>query len=236
MEAIKFVEDLSYELSSKKNNCEICICPPFTALRSVKNIIDTDKLEFTLGAQNMHWEEAGAFTGEISPLMLTSLKVDYVIIGHSERREYFAETNETVNKKVEAAFKHGLKPIICIGESLKIRETGKAEDFVLGQLVECLNGIAAKNTMDITVAYEPIWAIGTGKTATSADAEEMCSAIRDKISHLYNPQIAGMVRIQYGGSVKPHNIGELMSMPDIDGALVGGASLKVKDFAAIVNY
>ncbi len=236
MEAIKFVEDLSYELGSKKINCEICICPPFTALRSVKNVIDTDKLEFSLGAQNMYWEESGAFTGEISPTMLAALRVDYVIIGHSERREYFAETNEMVNKKVEAAFRHGLKPIMCIGESLATRESGKAEDFVLGQLVECLNGITAKNIMDITIAYEPIWAIGTGKTATTSDAEEMCGAIRKKISQLYNQQIADLVRVQYGGSVKPHNISEIMSMPDIDGALVGGASLKVKDFAAILDY
>lgn len=236
MEAIRFIEDLSYELGNKKNDCEVCICPPFTALRSVKNIIDTDKLEFSLGAQNMYWEEAGAFTGEISPVMLSALKIDYVIIGHSERREFFAETNQSVNKKAAAAFRHGLKPILCIGESLEIRESGKEKDFVLGQLVECLEGIAAKNIMDVTIAYEPIWAIGTGKTATSSDAEEMCGAIRGRVSQLYNQQVADMVRIQYGGSVKPHNITELMSMPDIDGALVGGASLQVKDFAAIVNY
>jgi triosephosphate isomerase len=236
MEAIKFVEDLSYELGSKKIDCEVCICPPFTALRSVKNIIETDNLEFALGAQNMYWEESGAFTGEISPAMLAELKVDYVIVGHSERREYFAETNEMVNKKVKAAFRFGLKPIVCIGESLETRESGKAEDFVLGQLVECLNEIPAKNTIDTTIAYEPIWAIGTGKTATAADAEDMCSAIRKKIGDLYNQQIADMVRIQYGGSVKPHNISEIMSMPDIDGALVGGASIKVKDFATILDY
>lgn len=236
MEAIRFIEDLSYELGNKKNDCEVCICPPFTALRSVKNIIDTDKLEFSLGAQNMYWEEAGAFTGEISPVMLSALKIDYVIIGHSERREFFAETNQSVNKKAAAAFRHGLKPILCIGESLEIRESGKEKDFVLGQLVECLEGIAVKNIMDVTIAYEPIWAIGTGKTATSSDAEEMCGAIRGRVSQLYNQQVADMVRIQYGGSVKPHNITELMSMPDIDGALVGGASLQVKDFAAIVNY
>ncbi len=236
MEAIKFVEDLSYELDGRKIDCEVCICPPFTALRSVKNVIDTDKLQYSLGAQNMHWEETGAYTGEISPAMLAALKVDYVIIGHSERRQYFADTNETVNKKVEAAFKHGIKPVMCIGESIEIRESGKAIDFVLGQLVECLNGIAAKDIMDLAIAYEPIWAIGTGKTATSADAEEMCSAIRSKISQLYNQQIADMVRILYGGSVKPHNISELMSMPDIDGALVGGASLDVRDFASIISY
>ncbi len=236
MEAIKFVEDLSYELGEREIDCEICLCPPFTALRSVKNIIDTDRLQYSLGAQNMHWEETGAYTGEISPVMLAALKVDYVIIGHSERRQYFADTNKTVNKKVEAAFKNGIKPIMCIGESIEIRESGKAIDFVLGQLVECLNGIVAKDIMDLTIAYEPIWAIGTGKTATSADAEEMCNAIRSKISQLYNQQIADMVRIQYGGSVKPHNIGELMSMPDIDGALVGGASLDVRDFASIISY
>jgi len=236
MEAIKFVQDISYELANKKNECDICLCPPFTALRSVKNIIDSDNLDFYLGSQNMHWEEKGAYTGEISPLMLMSLKIDYVIVGHSERRQYFAETNETVNKKVKSAFSHDLKPIMCIGEPLKIRESGKEKEFVLEQLVECLNGIEPKDVAGLTVAYEPIWAIGTGKTATPDDAGDMCHAIRGKIAGLYDKKTSEMTRIQYGGSVKPHNIAELMALPDIDGALVGGASLKVKDFAAIINY
>ena len=235
LEAIQFIQDLGYEFKNK-NNIDVCICPPFTALRSVKNIIDADKLSIKIGAQNMHWEESGAFTGEISPLMLAALGMDYVIIGHSERREYFSETNEIVNKKVKSAFVHNLKPIMCVGESLAIRESGKAREFVLGQVTECLKDIDVKNIFDLTIAYEPIWAIGTGKNATSNDANDMCSAIRKKIADLYNNSAAELLRIQYGGSVKPSNITELMSMPDIDGALVGGASIKVEDFAAIINY
>jgi triosephosphate isomerase len=235
MEAIQFIQDLGYEFKNK-NNIDVCICPPFTALRSVKNIIDADRLSFKIGAQNMYWEESGAFTGEISPLMLVSLGMDYVIIGHSERREYFSETNDIVNKKIKSAFRHNLKPIMCVGESLAIRESGKAREFVLGQVTECLKDIDVKNIFDLTIAYEPIWAIGTGKNATSNDANDMCSAIRNKVADLYNNSTAEILRIQYGGSVKPSNITELMSMPDIDGALVGGASIKVEDFAAIINY
>ena len=235
MEAIQFIQDLGYEFKNK-NNIDVCICPPFTALRSVKNIIDADRLSFKIGAQNMHWEESGAFTGEISPLMLVTLGMDYVITGHSERREYFFETNDIVNKKVKSAFTHKLKPIMCVGESLAIRESGRAEEFVLGQVTECLKDMDEKNVFDLTIAYEPIWAIGTGKNATSNDANDMCSAIRKKVADLYNNSAAELVRIQYGGSVKPSNIKELMSMKDIDGALVGGASIKVEDFAAIINY
>ncbi len=235
LEAIKFVQDLSFEFENK-NNCEVCLCPPFTALRSVKNIIDTDKLDFKLGAQNMHWEKSGAFTGEISPEMLSALEVDYVIIGHSERRQYFAETNQTVNKKLKVCFDYNLKPILCVGESLNIRQEGNAIKFVLKQVEECLETIEENKVIEITIAYEPIWAIGTGKTATSQDANEMCGEIRNKIASLYNYQISQTIRIQYGGSVKPSNISELMSMPEIDGALVGGASINVKDFLAIINY
>ncbi len=235
LEAIQFIQDLGYEFKNK-NNIDVCICPPFTALRSVKNIIDADKLSIKIGAQNMHWEESGAFTGEISPLMIAALGMDYVIIGHSERREYFFETNDIVNKKVKIAFKHSLKPIMCVGESLAIRESGKAKEFVLGQVTECLKDMDIKNIFDLTIAYEPIWAIGTGKNATSSDANDMCSAIRNKVADLYNNSAAELLRIQYGGSVKPSNITELMAMPDIDGALVGGASIKVEDFTAIINY
>ena len=235
LEAIQFIQDLGYEFKNK-NNIDVCICPPFTALRSVKNIIDADKLSIKIGAQNMHWEESGAFTGEVSPLMIAALGMDYVIIGHSERREYFFETNDTVNKKVKAAFKHSLKPIMCVGESLAIRESGRAREFVLGQVTECLKDIDINNIFDLTIAYEPIWAIGTGKNATSNDANDMCSAIRKKVADLYDNSAAEILRIQYGGSVKPSNISELMAMPDIDGALVGGASIKVEDFTAIINY
>jgi triosephosphate isomerase len=235
LEAIQFIQDLGYEFKNK-NNIDVCICPPFTALRSVKNIIDADKLSIKIGAQNVHWEESGAFTGEIAPSMIAALGIDYVIIGHSERREYFSETNDMVNRKVKIAFKHNLKPILCVGESLEIRESGRAREFVLGQVTECLKGLEIKNIFDLTIAYEPIWAIGTGKNATSNDANEMCSAIRKKVADLYDNSAAELLRIQYGGSVKPSNITELMAMPDIDGALVGGASIKVEDFTAIINY
>jgi triosephosphate isomerase len=235
LEAIQFIQDLGYEFKNK-NNIDVCICPPFTALRSVKNIIDADKLSIKIGAQNVHWEESGAFTGEIAPSMIAALGIDYVIIGHSERREYFSETNDMVNRKVKIAFKHNLKPILCVGESLEIRESGRAREFVLGQVTECLKGLEIKNIFDLTIAYEPIWAIGTGKNATSNDANEMCSAIRKKVADLYDNSAAELLRIQYGGSVKPSNITELMAMPDIDGALVGGASIKVEDFTTIINY
>ena len=235
LEGMKFIQELGYEFKNK-NNCEVCICPPFTALRSVKNIIDTDHINIKLGAQNMYFEESGAFTGEVSPLMLKALGVEYIIIGHSERREYFADTNEIVNKKVISAFKHDLKPIMCVGESLEIRENGNAESFVLGQIVECLRDVDAKNITGLTIAYEPIWAIGTGKNATSKDANDMCKAIRIELAELYGNSTAEQARIQYGGSVKPSNITELMSMSDIDGALVGGASIKLEDFMAIINY
>jgi len=235
LEGIKFIQELGYEYKNK-NNCEVCVCPSFIALRSVKNIIDTDHIDIKLGAQNMHFEENGAFTGEVSPLMLKALGVEYAIIGHSERREYFADTNETVNKKVISAFKHNLKPIMCIGESLEIRENGNAESFVLSQIVECLKGVDEKNIAILTIAYEPIWAIGTGKNATSKDANDMCRAIRIRLAELYSNSAAEQARIQYGGSVKPSNITELMSMSDIDGALVGGASIKLEDFIAIINY
>jgi len=235
LEGIKFTQELGYEYRNK-NSCEVCICPSFIALRSVKNIIDVDHIDVKLGAQNMHFEENGAFTGEVSPLMLKALMVEYVIIGHSERREYFADTNETVNKKVISAFKNNLKPIMCVGESLEIRENGNAESFVLDQIVKCLKDVDEKNIANLTIAYEPIWAIGTGKNATSKDANDMCRAIRIKVAELYSNSTSEQARIQYGGSVKPSNITELMSMSDIDGALVGGASIKLEDFIAIINY
>lgn len=235
LEAERFMLDLKVEYKNK-NDCEVAVCPPATALMSVKNVIDRHKIDIKLGAQNMFYQSSGAFTGEVSPGMIKELGVEYIIIGHSERRQYFGETNEIVNKKVLKAFDSGLRPIMCIGESLDIRESGEAEGFVLNQVVECLAGINKGNIAGLTIAYEPIWAIGTGKTATSKDANDMCSAIRGKIGDLYNKEISESVRIQYGGSVKPSNISELMGMSDIDGALVGGASLKVDDFIAIINY
>jgi len=235
LEAMKFLDEFEFKFEIK-NECEVAICPPFTALRSVKTVVEDKKIEVSLGAQNMFYEQSGAYTGEVSPVMLKSLGVDYVILGHSERREYFGETNQVVNKKIKSALANGIKPILCIGESLDIRESGKAENFVLGQLEQCLGGIQIKDMVKLTIAYEPIWAIGTGKTATVEDANGMCAAIRGKLAELYKSAVADIVRIQYGGSVKPSNISELMEASDIDGALVGGASLKVDDFIAIINY
>jgi triosephosphate isomerase (TIM) len=233
--AISFMQDLGYKYKNK-NNCEVSVFPPFTALRSVKTIIDSDNIGVSLGAQNMHYEQNGAFTGEISPEMLKAIGVEYVILGHSERRQYFNETDELVNKKIESALKEGLKPIVCIGETLDIRESGKAEEYVIGQLKKGLDSIDDEDILKVTIAYEPIWAIGTGRTATAEDANGMCMSIRKNIEELYNKRISESVRILYGGSVKPSNIKELMDMADIDGALVGGASLKADDFIEIINY
>ena len=235
LEAEAFLKELGHKYENK-TGCEVAICPPATAIKSAAVVLEEDGMEIRLGAQDMHYEDSGAFTGEISPGMLKELGVEYVILGHSERRQYFCETNEIVNKKVKKAFSSGLKPIMCIGESLEIRESGSQDEFVLGQLVNCLSGIEGKDINSLTIAYEPIWAIGTGKTATSEDANDMCRAIREKISEIYGKDEAGAVRIQYGGSVKPNNISELMDMSDIDGVLVGGASLKADDFLAIINY
>ena len=235
MEAIKFFNDLEFKFENK-HGADIAVCPPFTALRSVQTLLEANKLKVSLGAQNMFYEESGAYTGEISPAMLKAMGINYVILGHSERRQYFKETDQDINKKIKAAFNHGLKPILCIGETLEIREEGREQSFVLNQLVQCLEGIKLKQLLLLTVAYEPIWAIGTGKTATVQDANSMCRDIREKLSSIYGQTAADTVRIQYGGSVKPDNISELMAAADIDGALVGGASLKVDDFLSIINY
>ena len=239
-EAIKFIEDISYKFENK-NDIRIAVCPSFTSLRSSiialeDEILKNPKMKIKIGAQNMYFEENGAFTGEISPAMLKTLGVEYVIIGHSERRELFGEVDESVNKKLKAAFNHDIKPILCVGETLQTREAGNAFDFTLMQIQKDLHGISETEMSSITIAYEPIWAIGTGKNATPQDANEMCLAIRNEVKRLFNPKIAENLIIQYGGSVKPSNIKDLMSMPDIDGALVGGASIKVEDFLAIINY
>jgi len=239
-EAIKFIGDISYKFENK-NDIRIAVCPSFTSLRSSIIVLEDEisknpKIKIKIGAQNMYFEENGAFTGEISPVMLKTLGIEYVIIGHSERRELFGEVDESVNKKLKAAFNHDIKPILCVGETLQTREAGNAVDFTLMQIQKDLYGISETEMSSITIAYEPIWAIGTGKNATPQDANEMCLAIRNEVKRLYNPEIAENLIIQYGGSVKPSNIKELMAMPDIDGALVGGASIKVEDFLAIINY
>ena len=230
--AIRFIDELTPLVKDTEN--EVVLCVPYTDL--FYSLLATQNTNIKIGAQNMHWEESGAYTGEVSGRMLKAIGVEYVIIGHSERRQYFAETDETVNKKLKAAFHYGLKPIVCVGETLEQREAGKAEEVVTTQVEKALAGLTEEQVADTIVAYEPIWAIGTGKTATSEDANSMIKTIREKIANSYGQNIANGVIIQYGGSVKSTNAKELFSMSDIDGSLVGGASLKADEFAKIVNY
>lgn len=215
-------------------NVETVVAVPYTSLNEVKKALEGTNIK--LAAQNMHWEDKGAFTGEVSPLMLKEIGVDYCIIGHSERRKYFNEIDETVNKKIESALNNNIKPIVCVGETLEERESGREEEIVGRQILKGLQDIDKKSVKDIIIAYEPIWAIGTGKTASSNDANKMCSFIRKTIADKYGEEVKESIRIQYGGSVKPNNIRELMNKDNIDGALVGGASLRAEDFIKIVNY
>jgi triosephosphate isomerase len=211
----------------------VSIHPPFTDIRTVQNGIISDKLQFIVGAQNCHWEDRGAFTGEVSAAFLAKLDVRYVIVGHSERRELFGENDEMVGKKIAAIVRHGMTPILCVGETLEEREAGRTEDKVLGQIRADLHGVEPAVVGAMVVAYEPIWAIGTGRTATSDDAQQMCAAIRGEVARTSGFEAGESIRIQYGGSVKASNIAELMAQPDIDGALVGGASLDPDEFARI---
>ena len=213
---------------------DIVLAPPFTALQSVAGVIKGTGI--ALSAQNLHWEDKGAFTGEISAEMLLDLGCKYVIIGHSERRQFFGENDETVNKKLRQALNKGLLPIVCVGETLKEREAGKANEVIERQVTGALKGVTAAEMQKVIIAYEPVWAIGTGKTATPDQANEIHNFIRKKSEIVYGKEIAGALRIQYGGSVTPENVSTLMAMPDIDGALVGGASLKPESFAALVNF
>ncbi|MDD2216801.1 MAG: triose-phosphate isomerase [Eubacteriales bacterium] len=217
-----------------KNDIKVAICAPYTHLAILKDAFEGTGV--AVAAQNMHFESEGAFTGEISAAMLKDLGVEYCIIGHSERRQYFAETDQSVNKKLHKAFETGILPIMCIGETLEEREAGQEKEIVKRQLSEGLAGISGEYMKELTVAYEPVWAIGTGRTATPEQANEMCGFIRDVIEELYDDGVACDVVIQYGGSVKPGNATEIMSMEEIDGALVGGASLNPSDFLEIVNF
>ena len=230
--AIRFIDELTPLVKDTEN--EVVLCVPYTDL--FYSLLAAQNTNIKIGAQNMHWEENGAYTGEVSGKMLKSIGVEYVIIGHSERRQYFAETDETVNKKIKSAFKYGLKPIVCVGETLEQREEGKAIGIVTSQIEKALDGLNEEQVENTIIAYEPIWAIGTGKTATSEDANEMTKSIREKIANIYGQMVANRVIIQYGGSVKSSNAKELFSMSDIDGGLVGGASLDANEFAKIVNY
>lgn len=216
----------------KDAGCEVVICVPFTDL--VTAVAKTKGTNIHVGAENVHFEKSGAYTGEISADMLTDLGVEYVVVGHSERRQYFAETDETVNKRAKAALAGGLKPIICVGESLAQREQGVTEELVRMQVKIALNGVTADELKNVVIAYEPIWAIGTGMTATADDAQEVCAAVREALADLFGAELASGIRVLYGGSAKPGNIAELTAKPDVDGALVGGASLKAADFSQMV--
>lgn len=231
-EAVKLVTELKSLVKDAK--CDVVVCPTFVCLDAVKKAAEGTNIK--VGAQNMYFEEKGAFTGEVSPNMLQAMGIDYVIIGHSERRQYFNETDESVNKKLKAAFSHNLVPILCVGESLNERESGITSEVIGRQIKLDLSGLTSEMVEKLVVAYEPIWAIGTGKTATKEEANETIAFIRKTIASIYGNDVADKTRIQYGGSVKPTTIKEQMSMSDIDGALVGGASLKAEDFSAIVNY
>ncbi|MBP1932618.1 triose-phosphate isomerase [Ammoniphilus resinae] len=226
-------KDFATALPAIEKGVEAVVCVPFTALSSVGEILSRKNV--SLGAQNVHWEEEGAFTGEISPLMLKELGVKYAIIGHSERRAYFNETNETVNLRIKAALKHGIHPIVCVGEDLQQRETGQTKAVVKEQMEAAMQGISQEDLFKFVIAYEPIWAIGTGKTSSAEDANEVIGYIRQLIADQFDQNTAIQVRIQYGGSVKPENIAGFMDQPDIDGALVGGASLKPDSFAALLK-
>lgn len=231
-EGVEFVEDINNEINVK--GCEVVVVPPFVTLTEMSALLEDMESDVMLGAQNMHFEESGAFTGEISASMLAELGVTHVILGHSERRQYFAETNETVNKKIKKAIEHQIVPIVCVGESLEQREKGETFDFIKTQIREGFDGISPEDAALCVIAYEPIWAIGTGKTATSEQAEEVCKFIREEIADMFTKETAEEMRIQYGGSVKASNAKELFSMPNIDGALVGGASL-TSEFIDIVK-
>lgn len=231
-EALELVEEI--KATSLNIDVEAVVCVPYTSLTSVKQAIEGTNIK--LGAQNMHWEASGAFTGEISPLMLKEIGIHYCIIGHSERRQYFNETDDTVNKKLKSALSHDILPIVCVGETLEEREENRAEEVVKSQVTKGFEGISGEEIKNIVIAYEPIWAIGTGKTASSDDANAMCAFIRETIGGIYDDQLKDIIRIQYGGSVKPSNVKELMEKSDIDGALVGGASLKADDFVKLINF
>ncbi len=230
-EALEFIYAVNNSLPSS-DKVDSVICAPFTVLR---DLVKRQGDNLKIGAQNMHYEENGAFTGEISPVMLTSLGVAYVIIGHSERRAMFNENDESCNKKLHAAFAHELTPILCVGEYLPQREDGSWKQLIEGQVTKDLEGLTKEQVKELVIAYEPIWAIGTGKTATPEIADETCGFIRSVVEKLYDKETAEAIRIQYGGSVKTSNIEALMAQPNIDGALIGGASLKAEDFKVLVN-
>ncbi|WP_236241075.1 triose-phosphate isomerase [Streptomyces sp. CC228A] len=237
LEAIAHVQKLAFALTDKDYaDTEVAVLVPFTDLRSVQTLVDGDKLKIKYGAQDLSAHDSGAYTGEISGAMLAKLSCTYVAVGHSERRQYHGETDTTCNEKVKAAYKHGLTPILCVGEGLDVRKAGDQVAYTLAQLDGALKSIPAEQAESIVIAYEPVWAIGTGEVATPEDAQEVCGAIRGRLAELYSQDLADRVRIQYGGSVKAGNIAAIMSQPDVDGALVGGASLDTEEFVKIVRF
>jgi triosephosphate isomerase (TIM) len=237
LEAIALVQKLAFTLDDADFDAvEVVVLPPFVDLRSVQTLVDGDKLRIRYGAQDLSPQDEGAFTGDISGAMLAKLGCSYVVVGHSERREHHAETDDVVGSKVQAAFRHGLTPVLCVGEGLPVREQGGQVEHCVGQLERALDGVAAEQARSLVVAYEPVWAIGTGKTATPDDAQEVCAALRASLGRLYPGELADGVRVLYGGSVKSGNVAAIMEQPDVDGALVGGASLDAAEFAAICRF
>jgi triosephosphate isomerase len=230
--ALDLTVGLRRELADE-SRADVVLCPPYIVLSEIAELVRESNIK--LGAQDMYWEDEGAYTGEISAPMLKDIGCEYVIIGHSERRKYFNETNDTVNKKLKAALSHGITPIMCVGEQLEEREAGKTFEVVKDHVVNGLSGISKDDAVKVIIAYEPVWAIGTGKTATPDQAQEVHGFIRKELSALYDKEAAEKMRIQYGGSVKPDNAAELMGKPDVDGALVGGASLKAESFVSIIK-
>lgn len=238
-EAIALVQKLAWILKDAKHDysaVEVAVLPPYTDIRSVQTLIDGDKLEITYGAQDVSVHESGAYTAEISSSMLKKLGCSYVVAGHSERRQYHAETDATIAKKAAVTLSKEMTPIICVGEGLDIRQAGDHVSYTLAQIEGCYEGLSGDDAAKTVVAYEPVWAIGTGEVATPEDAQEVCAAIRIKLGELYGPEVANAVRVLYGGSVKSSNVAAIMDKADIDGALVGGASLQAEEFAAIARY
>ncbi|MFF4155416.1 triose-phosphate isomerase [Streptomyces sp. NPDC001678] len=237
LEAIAHVQKLAFTLADKDYDAvDVAVLPPFTDLRSVQTLVDGDKLKIMYGAQDISAYDSGAYTGEISGGMLAKLKCSFVAVGHSERRQYHGETDELCNAKVKAAFGHGITPILCVGEGLDVRKAGNHVAYTLAQLEGGLKDVPAEQAATIVIAYEPVWAIGTGEVATPEDAQEVCGAIRARLAELYDQELADKVRIQYGGSVKSGNIAAIMAQPDVDGALIGGASLDADEFVKIVRF
>ena len=234
-EGVVLAQGLADELKDGTGDVDVVVCPPAVDLKGVSEVIDQTSAPFALGGQNVYWEESGAFTGETAPSMLEAVGATHCIIGHSERRDYFGETDEDVNKKARALMAHGIVPISCCGESLEVREAGKHVEFVVDQIKKDTEGLEISDPSKYVIAYEPIWAIGTGKTATADDAQEVCGAIRATLVEIFGEETAAGIRVLYGGSAKPENIAGFLEKEDVDGALVGGASLKADSFAAMVK-